>query len=383
MKLLSLRICVLCSIALVLLPFSRSAAAQSYCPGCKAVIIGTAVALGTGVGVGVYLIHPSHTSLTGCVQQTDNGLSLTAKDGNNYELVNAPSEVKAAKFAYATNFSDNTISAYAIDATSGALTTIAGSPFPAAGNPVMIASEPSGKYLYTANQGSNNVSGFVIDAATGAISPISGSPFASGLAPVAVAPAGKFVFLANSSSSTISAFSIDSSAGRLTPVPGSPFPADFSPRAFAIDPSSKFLFVGISSSFMGDSTEVMAFTIGSSGALTAVPGSPFTAGRNPIAPTVDSSGRFLFVGNNMDSTLSAFTINPTSGVLTAISGSPFTLSGSVLFCSVDVSGKFLYVAGAGISGFTISPTTGALTAIPGSPFPAGSNVVSMVTANTK
>jgi len=54
-----------------------------------------AVGVGAGVGVGIYLIHRSHTSLTGCVQQTDNGLSLTAKDGNTYELVNAPSEVKA------------------------------------------------------------------------------------------------------------------------------------------------------------------------------------------------------------------------------------------------------------------------------------------------
>jgi hypothetical protein len=32
MKLLGFRICVLCSIALVLLPFSRFATAQSYCP---------------------------------------------------------------------------------------------------------------------------------------------------------------------------------------------------------------------------------------------------------------------------------------------------------------------------------------------------------------
>jgi hypothetical protein len=95
MKLLSFRICVLGSIALVLLPFSRPAAAQSYCPGCKAAIVGAAVGVGAGVGVGIYLIHRSHTSLTGCVQQTDNGLSLTAKDGNTYELVNAPSEVKA------------------------------------------------------------------------------------------------------------------------------------------------------------------------------------------------------------------------------------------------------------------------------------------------
>jgi hypothetical protein len=97
MKQLSSRTCVLCSIALVLLSFSRSAAAQSYCPGCKAAIVGVAVGVGAAVGVGIYLIHRSHTSLTGCVQQTANGLSLTAKDGNNYELVNAPGEVKARK----------------------------------------------------------------------------------------------------------------------------------------------------------------------------------------------------------------------------------------------------------------------------------------------
>jgi hypothetical protein len=97
MKLLSFRTCVLCAIALVLLTFSRPAAAQSYCPGCKAAIVGVAVGLGAAVGVGIYLIHRSHTSLTGCVQQTGQGLSLTAKDGNNYELVNTPGEVKARK----------------------------------------------------------------------------------------------------------------------------------------------------------------------------------------------------------------------------------------------------------------------------------------------
>ena len=95
MKLLSFRTCVLCSIALVLLPFSRSAAAQSYCPGCKAGIIGAAIGVGAAVGVGIYLIHRGHTSLTGCVDQTDNGLNLTAKDGKTYALENAPSEVKA------------------------------------------------------------------------------------------------------------------------------------------------------------------------------------------------------------------------------------------------------------------------------------------------
>jgi hypothetical protein len=97
MKLFAFRTCVLGSMAVVLLTLSRPATAASYCPGCKAGIIGAAVAVGAGVGVGIYLIHRSHTSLTGCVLQTGNVLSLTAKDGNNYELVDAPTEVKARK----------------------------------------------------------------------------------------------------------------------------------------------------------------------------------------------------------------------------------------------------------------------------------------------
>ena len=95
MKLPSFRARVLCFTTLVLLPLSRPAAANSICGGCAAAIVGAAVGVGAGIGVGIYLIHRSSTSLTGCVQQTDGGLSLTAKDGNVYELVNALSEVKA------------------------------------------------------------------------------------------------------------------------------------------------------------------------------------------------------------------------------------------------------------------------------------------------
>jgi len=93
MKLFSFRNCVLVVSALVLLPSSRSAA-SSYCPGCAAAIVGAGVAVGAAVGVTIYLVHRGHTSLTGCVQQTNNGFSLTAKDGNSYELMNAPAEVK-------------------------------------------------------------------------------------------------------------------------------------------------------------------------------------------------------------------------------------------------------------------------------------------------
>lgn len=94
MKQLSFRARLLCS-TLIFLPFSRpAAAANSICGGCEAAIVGVAVGIGAAVGVGIYLIHRSHTSLTGCIQQTDDGLSLIAKDSKTYKLMNAPSEVK-------------------------------------------------------------------------------------------------------------------------------------------------------------------------------------------------------------------------------------------------------------------------------------------------
>ena len=96
MKLFTYRASALCFSTLILLPFSRPAeAANSYCDGCAAAIVGVAVGVGVGIGVGIYFIHRSHTSLSGCVRQTDQGLSMIAKDGNIYELLNAPSEVRA------------------------------------------------------------------------------------------------------------------------------------------------------------------------------------------------------------------------------------------------------------------------------------------------
>jgi len=96
MRPFSFRACVLNSTILVLLSFSRpAAAANSICSGCAAALVGVGVGVGAGIGLAIYFIHRGHTSLTGCVQQTDSGLSLTAKDGNIYSLVNAPSEVKA------------------------------------------------------------------------------------------------------------------------------------------------------------------------------------------------------------------------------------------------------------------------------------------------
>src|SRR6202162_3751687 len=86
---------------------------------------------------------------------------------------------------------------------------------------------------------------FSVNASTGAITEVPGSPFNAGLIPVqlAVDPTGRFVYVANQLSEDITAFSVDASTGALTELPGSAFPIGSQPIALAIDPTGRFLYV--------------------------------------------------------------------------------------------------------------------------------------------
>jgi YVTN family beta-propeller protein len=122
----------------------------------------------------------------------------------------------------------STVSAFTINAATGALTPVTGSPFADAGTGAdSVAVDPSGTFAYVANYGSNNVSAFTINATTGALAPVSGSPFDAGLKPtfVTVDPSGKFAYVTNSGSNDVSLFAIDATTGALAPVTGSPVAA--------------------------------------------------------------------------------------------------------------------------------------------------------------
>ena len=78
------------------------------------------------------------------------------------------------------------------------------------------------------NAASSDVSAYTINAATGALTPVPGSPFAAGLTPssVAVSANGRFAYVTNdANTSDVSAYTIDATTGALTPIPGSPFAA--------------------------------------------------------------------------------------------------------------------------------------------------------------
>ncbi len=90
-------------------------------------------------------------------------------------------------------------------------------------------------FAYVANSGSNDVSAYIIDPTSGALTPVPESPFPAGAGPYAVTvdPTGRFAYVANSASHNVSAYTIDATSGALTPVPESPFPAGFGPISVA------------------------------------------------------------------------------------------------------------------------------------------------------
>jgi 6-phosphogluconolactonase (cycloisomerase 2 family) len=74
-------------------------------------------------------------------------------------------------------------------------------------------------------------------------------------------------------------------------------------------------------------------------------GSPFATGSDPSSVVLDPAGNFLFVTNTAANTISAYSVNKSTGALTAVSGSPFASGGTgPVSANIDPSGSFLVTA---------------------------------------
>jgi 6-phosphogluconolactonase (cycloisomerase 2 family) len=246
--------------------------------------------------------------------------------------------------------------------------------------------------VYVTNSGSNDVSAFSINPSTGGLAAIAGSPFKDIPSPsaIAVSPNGLFAYVANSRTNKVTAFRVGTNGGLLlgpstqdTPNPAS---VGATPRALAISKNSQFLYVANSGS--GDIT---VFQIGTAGVLTHVPqtegrSKPVAAGvSSPIALTISPTGRFLYVANSTDHTITAFQVDA-AGVLTLVTATapasnPVSSGGTgVTALAMSLNGQFLYVT----NGTSNTVTTfqveasGLLTRVP----PAGSRLNPLATAGT-
>ena len=296
---------------------------------------------------------------------------------------------QTAGFAYVTNAASS-VSAYEIDARTGALMPVAGAPFATGVLPVSVAVHPSGRFAYVANSGiptgAYSVSAYVVNERSGALTEISGSPFATGVQPasVTVNPNGRFVYVADAGLDVgdIAVYAVNATTGALSPVPGSPFAAGHEATALAVSPNGRFVYVTNNILEFSDLTGgVSAFVVNATtGALAPVEGSPFAAGMETFGVAIHPNGRFAYVANALSNDVSVYGINATTGALTPIAGSPFAADFGSISVALSPNGRFAYVANNfadTVSAFTINTVTGALTPIPGSPFATGSAPVSV------
>ena len=249
-----------------------------------------------------------------------------------------------ADFLFASGNS-GVLTVFAIDSPTGALSSMSS---------VTLANKflknsavitPNGRYLYQNDVDRNDdlfpaslqLAGFSTDAATGALSPVPGSPLTlttpspsttSNTGPMAIDPTGKFLYvpyqfvvLNVGFDGGIAAYSIDAASGALTAVPGSPFGVGGVPSSIAIDASGRFLIVSIFP--LGGGSRLAVFSIDpGTGALTSVPGSfgP-TYVWGPVV--ADPSGPYVYAGTalqneNTSATVFALSIDQTTGALASI-----------------------------------------------------------------
>lgn len=280
---------------------------------------------------------------------------------------------------YLASSGDGEVVGFSIDQTSGALTALSGSPYPAgAGAAGIPAFSPNGNFLYVVNSSDNTVSGWSIGAG-GVLTSVGANVSTGGAGPVWIAftPDGNFAYVSNGGGNSIAAFSVNTTSGVLTPLATPTYGVSESPEDLTIDSSGTYLYVpmGTGSSPGG----IQVYSISAAGALTAV-GPLNQVGIKPLFVTIDPSGQFAYTtsAGTGGTGVYGFSISPTTGELTALTGSPYATgpagSGTAAepqFLTIDPSGQFGYTADEGtgtITGFTINQTTGVLSQVPGSPY---------------
>ena len=202
-------------------------------------------------------------------------------------------------------------------------TPAAGSPFPLGATTAFSSVfSRDGNYFYVGGNTGNNIAGFSVNAATGVLTALPGSPFNSGAAnPLAYATDSAGRLFTMNSTDDIRVFT--SSNGVLAPVAGNPFPSGgLGNRRFGlVHPNDNFYVIAGNTG-----NNVGVYQISGSGAATtvaAVPGSPFaTGGTTANVLAFNQTGSFLYVANRISRNITTFAMNPTTGQLNNLGVQP-------------------------------------------------------------
>jgi 6-phosphogluconolactonase len=267
---------------------------------------------------------------------------------------------------------------YRFDPQSGALTYVA--VVPGSKNPSFLAVHPTGRYLYAVHEVENfdgqpggGVSAYALDPETGVPAPLN-RQLSQGSIPchVSTDAAGQYAFLANFVGGSVGMLPIDAD-GSLRPAsdvvphrdPAAPDKRSHA-HQISFDPSQRWAFAPD----LGLDRVMVYQPDPEKGKLVPQPALAAKAapGAGPRHLDFHPSGRFAYLINELNGTLTAFAFDPATGSLTELqteSTLPAGYSGTISCADIHVapSGRFVYGSNRGhdsIVIFAIDPASGRL-----------------------
>ena len=246
------------------------------------------------------------------------------------------------------------IECYSIGST-GALTQVTSGGATETANFISLDTSPDGQWLFALDNVSTTIPKlyvFGINTSTGALSldtnptliTISGTGTVAARS-VHVSSAGSFVGVALGGGGD-DVYAFNTTTGVLTLANGgttSPI-SGYTDDDIAFNEAETYGWIARGGPSSGQS-QIVPFQIGTGGVINVL-NSAITAGNVPYALRLNSTGAYLYAANRGDSTVSAYTVGATGG-LTAISGSPFASGDAVSALAEDNGAAYLIAAAVG------------------------------------
>ncbi len=276
------------------------------------------------------------------------------------------------QYLYATDISNNTVSAFAVNNSTGALSSLAVATFNTGQLPIAVAADPSNNFLYTANWADSSVSAFVINS-DGSLTPNGSFSLPSGAGPIDITAISGFVYVADSNINKVSAFKINSD-GTLNEVSGSPFATGALPSsATAVTGGS--ITPTLYTANASDNT-ISIFTINLTDGTLTMAGTVAT-GNSPQQVMLDLTAHYAYATNLNDNSITIYTVNSSGSLTTA---STVTMEAGASPFLMGTSNGYLYITKGNdtVSAYAIG-SNGDLTPVSGSPFATGSGPAPILT----
>jgi 6-phosphogluconolactonase len=307
-------------------------------------------------------------------------LGLAAETVNPVHLWVHPN----GKFLYSANWETgdkvvgDTVSAFAIDATSGKLSLV--NQVSARGDRAnQVVLDPSGKVAVTVTYNTGTVTaygieadgrlseGFYTDQHSGQpLSPAQPGPRAHG---VVFSRDSRFAYVAELGLDRVYSYRLDTAKRTMTPFdpPYVSLKGGSGPRRLQLHPNGRFLYVNHETDSAVSVFEVNGGSLKEIQSVSTLP-ADFKGNNTTAEIQIDAAGKFLYVTNRGHDSIAIFTVDAAKGTLTPAGHAP-SLGRTPRNITIDPGNQFLIAAnqnGDSVVVFRIDRTTGHLTPV-GSP----------------